>query len=104
MKGDTALPEPVEQAFFRITQEALANVARHAQAQRVRVTLWGGIHVRLQIADDGQGFQPERVSAGHFGLISMRERAAEVGARLQIRSMVSQGTEIVVEWPNSGNR
>ena len=98
--GDPALPEPVEQAFFRIAQEALANVARHAQARRIRVILGGRTPVRLQIADDGQGFQPERVGDGRFGLVSMYERAAAVGARLQVRSASGQGTEIVVEWPN----
>ncbi|HEX9373615.1 MAG TPA: GAF domain-containing protein, partial [Roseiflexaceae bacterium] len=94
------LPEPVEQAFFRITQEALANVARHAQAQRVRVTLRGRAPVRLLIADDGRGFQPEHVGDGRFGLISMRERAAKAGARLHLRSALGQGTKIVVEWPD----
>jgi len=56
--------------------------------------------VRLQIADDGQGFEPERVGAGRFGLVSMYERAATVGARLQVRSASGQGTDIVIEWPN----
>jgi signal transduction histidine kinase len=97
--GDPALPESVERAFFRIAQEALANVARHAQARSIRVALQGSMPVRLVIADDGQGFQPERVGDGCFGLVSMRERATQVGARLQVRSAVSQGTDIVVEWP-----
>lgn len=60
--------------------------------------------VRLMIADDGQGFRPERIGDGCFGLVSMRERAAQVGARLQVRSAVSQGTEIVVEWPDPDRR
>jgi signal transduction histidine kinase len=93
------LPEPVEQAFFRIAQEALANVARHAQARRVRLTLSGQAPVRLQIADDGRGFQPERVGDGCFGLLSMRERAAAAGARLHVRATAGRGTEIIVEWP-----
>ncbi|MBK9711301.1 MAG: GAF domain-containing protein [Kouleothrix sp.] len=97
--GDCPLPAPVEQAFFRIAQEALANVARHAQARRVRVTLRGQAPVRLQIADDGRGFRPGQVGDGRFGLLSMRERAAAAGAWLQVRSAAGQGTEIVVEWP-----
>jgi signal transduction histidine kinase len=97
---DTALPEPVGQAFFRIAQEALANVARHAQASCVRLALRGRMPVRLVIADDGQGFEPERVGEGHFGLISMRERAAQVSARLHVRSRAGAGTEIAVEWPD----
>jgi signal transduction histidine kinase len=99
LADDCPLPEPVEQAFFRIAQEALANVARHAQARRVRLTLSGQAPVRLQIADDGRGFQPERVGGGRFGLLSMRERAAAAGARLHVRATAGRGTEIIVEWP-----
>jgi len=97
---DPALPEPVEQAFFRIAQEALANAARHARARRVRVTLRGPTPARMAIADDGQGFQIEHVGDGRFGLISMRERADAVGARLRVYSAPGQGTEIAVEWPD----
>src|SRR5262245_61932077 len=93
--GDPALPEAIEQAFFRIAQEALTNVARHAHAHNVRVRLHGGIPARLLIADDGQGFQPDGVQAGRFGLVSMRERAANIGARLEVRSTLGQGAEIV---------
>jgi signal transduction histidine kinase len=96
--NDLALPEAVEQAFFRIAQEALANIARHARAHQARVALINGRPVRLLIADDGQGFQPERVTAGSFGLNSMRERAASIGAHLEVRSTVGQGAEIIVEW------
>jgi GAF domain-containing protein len=101
--NDVALPEAVEQAFFRIAQEALTNIARHARARQARVTLAGGPPARLLIADDGQGFQPERIAAGSFGLQSMRERAAGIGARLEVRSAVGQGAEIVVEWPKPGD-
>jgi signal transduction histidine kinase len=101
--NDLALPEAVEQAFFRISQEALANIARHAHARQARITLVSGRPVRLLIADDGQGFQPQRTATGGFGLNSMRERAAGIGARLEIRSAVGQGAEIVVEWPEPGN-
>jgi signal transduction histidine kinase len=97
---DPALPEPVEQAFFRIAQEALANVARHARARRVQVTLRGPAPARLAIADDGQGFTIEQAGEGRFGLISMRERAAAVGARLRVRSAPGQGAEVIVEWPD----
>ncbi len=98
--GDPALPELVEQALFRIAQEALANVARHAQARRVRLSLRGPAPLRLLIADDGQGFQPEHVGEGRFGLLSMRERAVQVGAWLRVRSAAGQGTEVAVEWPD----
>lgn len=93
------IPEQVEQALFRIAQEALANVARHAHARRVRLSLRGGKPILLTIADDGQGFRPDRVGEGRFGLNSMRERATAINARLDIRSHVGQGTKITVAWP-----
>ncbi|HEX5688588.1 MAG TPA: GAF domain-containing sensor histidine kinase, partial [Roseiflexaceae bacterium] len=97
--GAVEIPEPVEQAFFRIAQEALTNIARHAGARQVRVRLEGQRPVRLQIADDGQGYQVGDVGAGKFGLTSMHERAAKIGARLQIESAPGKGTTIRVEWP-----
>ncbi|HWQ15367.1 MAG TPA: ATP-binding protein [Roseiflexaceae bacterium] len=93
------VPRPVEQALFRIAQEALANVARHAHAQRVRVQLRAGPPARLEIADDGRGFTASVGGAERFGLVSMRERAAAIGARLEINSAPGQGTSIAVEWP-----
>jgi signal transduction histidine kinase len=104
-----AMPAPVEQALFRIAQEALANVARHAHARHVRVALHAGSPGRLEIADDGRGFVPpgqsgaplDAADSGHFGLLSMSERAAAIGAQLSIASRVGQGTSIVVEWPSS---
>ena len=53
---------------------------------------------RLKIADDGRGFRPDRVGAGRFGLISMRERAASIGASLRIHSLHGHGTAITFEW------
>jgi NarL family two-component system sensor histidine kinase LiaS len=99
LADDCPLPELVEQAFFRIAQEALANIARHAQARRVRLRHSGQAPVRLQIVDNGRDFELEHVRSGHFDLLSMRERAAAAGARLQIRATVGQGSEIIVEWP-----
>jgi signal transduction histidine kinase len=89
----------VAQALFRIAQEALTNVARHAHAQHISVTLHSGRPARLIISDDGRGFQPDAVGEGRFGLVSMRERAANIKALLGIRSAIGQGTEITVEWP-----
>jgi signal transduction histidine kinase len=100
-EGSGRIPGPVEQALFRIAQEALANVARHAHARQVRLTLGLGPPTRLEIADDGAGFEPAEVGAERFGLVSMRERAGAIGAQLSIRSSVGQGTSIVVEWPGA---
>lgn len=77
------LPAPVEAQVFRIVQEALTNVRKHASAQRVSVSLdVADDELRIAIADDGRGFDPEAVPSGdwpHFGLEAIRERAAEIG-------------------------
>ena len=100
--GDAPLPLRVEAELFRIAQEALANVARHAQARRVVLTLEGGPPARLSIVDDGRGFHPDQVGPGCLGLVSIRERAASIEARLQVHSTPRQGTRISVEWPGPG--
>ncbi len=101
IEGGGELPAPVEQALFRIAQEALANVARHAHARHVRVELKLGGTSRLEIADDGHGFDVAAVGPERLGLVSMRERAATIGARLQVRSASGEGTRISVEWPDT---
>ena len=74
---------------------------KHAQANRIDVALnFDTRSVRLSIRDDGRGFDPsEQIADGHFGLIGMRERAAQVGVVLSIQSAKERGTEIVVEAP-----
>jgi signal transduction histidine kinase len=92
----------VREALIRIATEALRNAARHAQAQRVRLELAGGRRVRLSVVDDGCGFDPESVRPsrhGGFGLTSMRERAAGIGADLSISSRPGQGTQVEVTLP-----
>ncbi|MGD2147186.1 MAG: two-component regulator propeller domain-containing protein [Anaerolineae bacterium] len=104
---DFELPADVHVALYRIAQEALNNVAKHAQASRVDVDLeclpgpgtpqmW---RVRLDIRDDGLGFDPEAVSREHLGIGIMRERAASIGAGLEIESEAAQGTRVTVTWP-----
>jgi len=96
------LPPAVEMALFCIAQEALTNVAKHAQARQVTMMLEGMAGgVRLTIADDGDGFDPtaprrpgERPG---WGLITMRERAQAVDGHLQVESAPGQGTRVVVE-------
>ena len=93
-----------ELAVYRIVQEALHNVARHAQAKHVQVKLNYGHALRVSVADDGIGFDvPDRVDAmtdlGHFGLVGMRERAEVVGARLEIRSAPGSGTTVELYLP-----
>jgi two-component system sensor histidine kinase UhpB len=98
---DQALPElepDAELAVYRIAQESLTNVARHAQATRVTVALEGGIDsVVLRVVDNGRGFagEPEE----HGGLRSMRERALLIGAALAIKQAPPSGVEVRLEVP-----
>lgn len=95
------LPPDVETNLLRIGQEAINNAVKHAQANRIDVALnFDTRSVRLSIRDDGRGFDPdEQIADGHFGLIGMRERAAQVNGVLSIQSAKERGTEIVVEAP-----
>ena len=98
-----SLPDPVAYALSRIAQEALTNVARHAQARRVSLALAGGPPTRLVVEDDGRGFAADEVGTTCLGLVSMRERAAGIGARLDVRSAPGEGTRLVLEWPVGGD-
>ncbi|MBC7265267.1 MAG: sensor histidine kinase [Chloroflexi bacterium] len=98
------LPAAVETALFRIAQEALANVVKHAQAHRVEVTLVRDEGaVTLRVADDGLGFDPLAPRAGtHLGLWSMRERVEQLGGRFEVESTAGRGTTVRVIIPYSG--
>ena len=95
------LPASIETALFRIVQEAVNNVLRHAEAQHVCVTLMRDPHqARLSIADDGQGFDTQRSwSSKHVGLWSMRERVEQLGGRFEVRSTPGQGTTVTTVVP-----
>jgi signal transduction histidine kinase len=93
-----SLPAAVEVAVYRIVQEALANVARHAAARTCRITLSvDGTILQLRVVDDGQGMSA-RHQAG-VGLVSMRERAEELGGRCSIVPAPSGGTAVLLELP-----
>lgn len=100
--NEQRLSQDVELALYRIAQEALSNMARHAHAATVEVALdFGSDTVSLNIADDGCGFDlpdspAEMAPGGHFGLLGMQERAEIVGARLKIKSARGQGTAVEV--------
>ncbi len=100
-KGKRLSPE-VETSLYRIVQEALTNVVRHAHASNVGILLergWG--KVKVFIEDDGIGLDPERViSANCMGLIGMRERAEMLGGSLSLESAPGKGTSIIVEVPD----
>jgi PAS domain S-box-containing protein len=97
--GQGALPADVQVAIYRVCQEALNNVAKHAAASLVEINLKHEENaIELSIHDDGRGFDPERTTSGHYGLSMMHERAEGVGARLSITSQPGQGTELTIYW------
>lgn len=101
---ETVSPPPaVAVALYRIAQEALNNVVKHAAAGQATVTLHGSAGddhagVELTVADDGCGFDVDDVRSGRLGLGIMAERAESIGARLEVRSAPAQGTVVRVVW------
>jgi signal transduction histidine kinase len=111
IKTDFALPETwgrerldpeLESTVYRLVQEALTNVVKHARAERVdlKVSMDGGA-VTVSVCDDGVGFDPATTSEG-FGLVGMRERLELIGGHVQVSSAPGQGTEVRAELPVSG--
>ncbi len=98
------VPVPLKVAIFRIIQEASSNVAKHANATRIKVSLKNiGDVLYLSIEDDGDGFDPVELSRNGwrdkgFGLLSMKERAKLSGGRFELTSAPGQGTHICVRW------
>jgi two-component system NarL family sensor kinase len=98
--GMPDLPESLEVGLYRIAQQTLANIARHAGASRVTVRLIRAAEqVRLRIEDDGTGFDSSSVPPGRFGLIGMSERARLLGGTLTVESTPERGTAIDVIVP-----
>ena len=94
-----APPDGVKVALYRIAQEALNNVVKHAGAGRVLVSARAGEGgVVLGIRDDGRGFAPQDIPPGHLGLSTMAERAQSIGATLKVESDIGEGTEVTVVW------
>lgn len=100
-EGDFAdLPEPRRLALFRVAQEALTNAARHAGASMIRIALHReAAGIKLEVADDGSGFDPARRGNNRFGLKGMAERLAECGGRLDVLTAPGQGTRILAALP-----
>ena len=103
-----ALPEEVKTALFRVAQEALANIAKHARAREVAIELRfaeGG--VALRVVDDGRGFEAESVQLDPkrgIGLRNMRERLASIGGRFEVHAFPGAGTRIAADVPASALR
>jgi signal transduction histidine kinase len=103
-ENDRELHGDAQVVLYRIAQEALANVTKHAQAHRVRVSLsTSDGRARLEVTDDGVGFHPDdaRMFAreGHFGLAGMAQRASMIGGELEITSSFGGGTSVLVTVP-----
>lgn len=97
--GDCQLPTEVQIAYYRITQESLNNISKHARAKRAWVYLDCGQElVALKIGDDGRGFDLENKQIHQLGLQIMSERAVDIGADLTIESRPGQGTKVMVDW------
>ncbi len=100
------LPPHIESVLFRIVQEATNNVARHADASHIRIsiTTWEDT-VRIVVSDDGKGFDSDAApgaSDGHLGLAGMRERVDLLGGEIAIRSRPGEGTVVTIEIPLTG--
>jgi two-component system nitrate/nitrite sensor histidine kinase NarX len=103
--GQGILPAEVQVTIYRICQEALNNVAKHAAASLVEIDLkHAGNALELSIRDDGQGFDPQQTASGHYGLSMMHERAEGVGAQLSILSQPGQGTALTIRWSEAGKK
>ncbi|WP_342667492.1 sensor histidine kinase [Deinococcus pimensis] len=104
--GEVTLSPGDEATVFRILQESLNNVAKHARAHEVHVCLHGAERVTLEVRDDGQGFDPDLVSgrvssAGGLGLAQMRERVESLGGRYEVLSRPGEGTVVRAEFAQS---
>jgi signal transduction histidine kinase len=105
-----SLPEEVQMSFYRIAQEALNNVVKHAQAESVYVSLGATPipsprgasvdRVRLVVQDDGVGFSTGLIQSKSLGIGIMYERAAAIGADLALESQPGRGTQVILTWSN----
>jgi PAS domain S-box-containing protein len=95
------LPTFVETALYRIVQEALVNVVRHARAGHLGLLLERRHgQIRVYVEDDGVGFDPHNVEGSHLGLLGMRERVEMLGGTLLVESTMGNGTSVIVEVPD----
>jgi signal transduction histidine kinase len=101
-EGQAELPAEVRVAYYRITQESFNNIAKHAAADQVSLTLKQSTdRVDLVIVDNGRGFDPEKVATGNMGISIMRERARSIGADLKVKSAPGEGVRLDLLWTRS---
>ena len=105
VQGQGVLPAEVQVAIYRLCQEAMNNVAKHAEASSVEIVLkQDESSIELNIRDNGKGFDPEQIASGHYGLSMMHERAEAAGVQLSIISQPGKGTELSIHWNNVGKK
>jgi signal transduction histidine kinase len=98
---DPRLPPGVEESLYRIAQEALHNVVKHAKATETRIEISRDADgLRLKVIDNGRGFDPSKIPSGHLGVEGMRTRAERIGGRLEITSARGEGSTIEVVVPD----
>ncbi|MCG2786411.1 MAG: histidine kinase [Anaerolineae bacterium] len=105
VSGEGSLPPETQVALYRICQEVLNNITKHAGASQVEIdVLHAPEELKLHIRDNGCGFNPSELalSGGHYGLRMMRERAETVGAALAVISQPGNGTEVAIHWAKKG--
>ncbi len=101
---DQHLPSPVQITFYRIAQESLNNITKHAQAQTVKLYFDAlPNQCMMSISDDGKGFDLKDVPVGHMGLQIMRDRVQKIGGHLEISTAPNRGTTLTVIWYAGGN-
>ena len=101
IEEDIDLSDEVKILLYRIVQEALTNIVKHARAKHIRVCLkMGGTRVRLEVSDDGVGFTPaKQLSVKQVGLLAMKESVELLGGKITIKSAPGKGTHIAVSCP-----
>jgi two-component system nitrate/nitrite sensor histidine kinase NarX len=103
VEGKRQTSPKVEMQIMRITQEALSNIRKHAKARNVRVLLLAEPNCQLLIEDDGVGFAKDQneseIMGNNIGMNIMKERAARIGASIEIESEVDEGTRVIVNFP-----
>jgi two-component system NarL family sensor kinase len=99
------LPPRIETALYRVIQESLTNIGRHAEASRVEIRIgFTDNEIRLVIEDDGIGFDLEKLTEGHYGVIGMNERVKLLGGKLDLTSCPGFGTTVGVKVPLESKR
>ncbi|QSB07025.1 GAF domain-containing sensor histidine kinase [Natronoglycomyces albus] len=100
VSGESRLEKNQEVDVLRIVREALHNALRHAHAERILVTAHATEVLRVEISDDGVGFDPSEAATRGMGVLSMTDRASTIGGRLHIQSSPGRGTRLSLEIPN----